>query len=129
MAVQAEFLSVIVPIQKMVSIYPNGLDGYLHDHAKSIGRTVWYDQNIIRAGGTMDPDLVDDLILKWVMLGFHPTEQTEDGRTEWRDLCLVSSYGASDFQCPWIVVDGAKRIAWLRGTEMGDIVGREQQFR
>lgn len=124
MAIKLEFLNLVVPRQRIEKVYPTGWSGCLSDHAKSIGRTIWYDDHLFRAGA-MDPEMMDNLIAKWTRLGFKATEVTDE-KTEWLELCVVNSLGFSQHQCRWLVVDGAERIAWLHGTERGDIAGREQ---
>ncbi|QXE89186.1 hypothetical protein KP001_11980 [Geomonas subterranea] len=125
MAVRLEFLNLLIPIHRIEEIYPDGWSGCLRDHAKSIGRTFWHDPMLVRAGGLMDSDLIDSLIQKWTRLGFIATEVVE-GQTFWQDICLVDSFGFSKHQCSWLVVGGSERIAWLRGTERGEVFGREQ---
>jgi len=122
-AVRLEFINLIVPIRTVEEKYPNGWSGCLRDHAKSIGRVVWYDDHLFRTGA-MDPEMMDNLIEKWTWMGFTATEVAE-GRTVWRDLCVVDAFGFSRHQCPWLLVGGAERVAWLR-DERGEVVGREQ---
>lgn len=123
MAVQLEFINLIVPVQRIKDLYPGGLDACLHDHAKSIGRIVWYDEFLFRTGA-MAPNGIDLLIQKWGGLGFNAT-RVMDGKVVWCDLCSVNSFGFSRHQCEWIEVDGAKRIAWMRGVDPGEVVGRD----
>lgn len=124
MAIKLEFLSLVVARQRIEEIYPDGWSGCLSDHAKSLGKTIWYDDHLFRAGA-MDPEMIDDLITKWTRLGFKATEVAE-GKTVWQDFCVVTSYGVSKHQCPWIEVDSAMRVAWLRGVERREVFGREQ---
>ena len=124
MAIQLEFLNLIIPVQVIQQKYLGGWDACLMDHAKGIGRVVWYDGYLFRTGA-MDSEMVDVWIEKYTRLGFEATELI-DGKPVWRDFCILTSYGASQYKCPWIVVDGAERIAWLRGRNKGDVIGREQ---
>lgn len=123
MAIQLEFLNFIVPVQVIEEKYSGGWDACLRDHAKSIGRVVWYDEHLFRTGA-MDPDLMDNLITKWTRLGFDATESVGNS-VIWKDFCIVASYGVSQYDCPWIVVDPAERSAWLMGTVHREIVGRD----
>jgi hypothetical protein len=72
----------------------------------------------------MDPEVIDIWTENWTKLGFEVTEMVE-GKTVWKDLCIVAASGFSDHLCSWIVVNGAERIAWLAGTEAGTVVGRD----
>src|SRR4051812_21544345 len=123
MAIELEFINLIIPVQVIEQKYPGGWDACIRDHAKSIGRVVWYVDNLFRTGA-MDPDLMDNLITKWTRLGFQATESIGNAVC-WKDFCMVTSYGASKYDCPWIVFDSAERIAWLRGAEAGEIIGRD----
>jgi hypothetical protein len=125
MAISLEFLNLVVPIHRIKEIYPDGWSGCLRDHAKSIGRIVWYDDHLFRTGA-MDFDMMDHLIEKWTRLGFEATELVE-GKTVWTDFCVLGSFGSSQHQCPWLVVDRAERIAWMRDAERGEAIGREQR--
>lgn len=72
----------------------------------------------------MDPEMIDVLIERWTRLGFTATEIV-DGKTVWKDLAIIDSFGISQYGCPWIVVNGAERIAWLRGTVTEEVIGRD----
>jgi hypothetical protein len=124
MAVQLEFLNLIIPVQVIEQKYSGGWDACLEDHAKSIGRVVWYDDHLFRTGA-MDGDMIANLIEKWTNLGFEATDVVDE-KTVWRDLCVVDAFGFSQHDSPWIVVDGAERTAWRRGCDKGDVIGREQ---
>jgi hypothetical protein len=122
--VQLEFLNLVIPVQRIRDLYPGGWEAYLGDNLKRIGRVFWYDQTLVRATGCMDSDEVDGLIARYTDLGFTATE-TIDGATFWKDFCVVDAFGFSQHQCPWIVVNGDERIAYLRGAEQGEVVGRD----
>jgi hypothetical protein len=121
-AIQLEFLNLIVPVQRIRDLYPGGWSGFIADNAKRIGRTIWYSPSLVRAGGAMDPEMVDALIERWIALGFTATEVV-DGRKQWKDFVLVDAFGFTQHDCPWITV--AERVAWLRATERGEVVGRD----
>jgi len=123
MAILLEFINFVVPIQRIQEIYQGGWDAFLDDNSRSIGKVTWHDDHLFRTG-TMDPDLMDDLIAKWTKLGFVATELIE-GKQVWKDFCVVTSYGVSQYNCPWITVDPARRSAWHSGMEQGDTIGRE----
>ena len=123
MAIQLEFMNLIVPVQIIEEKYPGGWDGCLRDHARSLGRVVWYDDHLFRTGA-MDPDLMDNLIVKWTRLGFESTEMV-GGKTVWKDFCVVTSCGVSRYDCPWLESDPESRSAWKTGTDPGDTINRE----
>ena len=123
MAIQLEFLNFIVPNQVIEQKYSGGWDACLMDHAKSIGRIVWYDDHLFRTG-TMDLDLMENLIAKWTRMGFEATESIGNS-VVWKDFCVVTSYGVSQHDCPWIMVDPAERSAWLTGTLQRQAIDRD----
>ena len=124
MAIQLEFLSLIMPVSVLNEKYHGGLEAYLKEHSRSIGKALWHDNAVVRLTGAMDPEMIDIWIEKWTKLGFQPTEVVE-GKTLWKDLCIVSSGGFSEHDSPWLIVDGAERTAWFRGAGRGDVVGRD----
>lgn len=121
--IQLEFLNFIVPVQVIEQKYSGGWAACLGDHAMGIGKVVWYDDHLFRTGA-MDPDLMDNLITKWTRLGFEATESVGNS-VIWKDFCVVTSYGVSQYDCPWIMVDSAERSAWLKGTVHGETIGRD----
>jgi hypothetical protein len=76
----------------------------------------------------MEPEMADALIERWADMGFTATEVV-DGRTQWKDFVLVDAFGRTLHSCPWIMVDGAERMAWLRGVEPGEAIGRDHFLR
>jgi len=124
MAVQLEFVNLIVPIARIRELYPGGWTRCLEDHARSIGRVSWHDLNLFRASGSMAPELTDVLVAKWVDRGFTSTELV-DGETVWKDFCVVDSFGFSRYRCHWLEFDPASRSAWLTGTQPGEPISRD----
>jgi hypothetical protein len=124
MAIQLEFINLVVPVRTIVELYPGGWPSFIADHAKRLGRTVWFSSSLVRAGGAMESEMADALIARWTDLGFTATEAV-NGRTQWKDFVLVDAFGRSLYPCSWIMVDGAERLAWLRGGDPGGVVGRE----
>ena len=119
-----EFINLIVPIKIIEKKYLGGWSGCLRDHAKSIGRVVWYDDHLFRTG-SMDPEMMDNLIEKWThQIGFKATEVV-DGQVVWKDFCVVDSFRYSRHSCDWLEFEPTMRTAWLRGTDLGEVVGRE----
>ena len=123
MAIQLEFINFIVPVRVIQQKYAGGWDACLRDHAKGIGRVVWYDDHLFRTGA-MDGDMMDNLIVKWTGLGFEASESLGNSIL-WKDFCVLTSYGVSPHDCSWIKVNSAARVAWLTGAEQGEAIGRD----
>jgi len=124
MAIAIEYISLVVPIQSITEKYPGGWRGFVEEHAKLIGKIVWYDSYLCHAGGAMDSGDIDSLIDKWEKLGFEATEIIGEKRI-WKDFCVFSSYGGSNYTCPWLCIDPGRRIAWLADTEPGLAMSRD----
>jgi hypothetical protein len=52
MAVELEFINLIVPIALIKQKYPGGWEQCLDDHANLIGGRVWYDEHPIYSEGS-----------------------------------------------------------------------------
>jgi hypothetical protein len=124
LAVKLEFINLIMPIQRIRDLYPGGWEAFLGDNVKRIGRVLWSDLTLVRATGCMDSSEVDGLITRYSCLGFTATESI-GGVPFWKDFCVLDAFGRSQYDCPWIMVDGAERVAWLREGDPGGVVGRE----
>jgi hypothetical protein len=122
-AVRLEFIDVIVPIQVIDEKYPGGFTQCLADLRPLIGRRVWHDGRLLR-DGAMDPAEARRLVEGWQTLGVEPLRWV-GGKLQWKELCVVdTAHGGPTVGCEWIEWDPAARIAWLRGLEPGEVVGR-----
>ena len=122
MAVMLEFIDLVVRVETIREKYPGGWEGCLEDHEPFLGGRVWHDDHLFR-DGTMSPRDMQDLVARWAELGFEVSE-TRDGQTVWKDLCVVESlFGGPTRQCDWLVVDREQRMAYLKGTDPGKVVG------
>ena len=57
MAVGLEYISLIVPIDKIEQYYPGGFEKYKSDHKQSIGGSIWYDDYLVRDGAMNNYDV------------------------------------------------------------------------
>jgi len=125
LAIALEFIDVVVPVAKIRDLYPGGWEQCLSDYSTLLGRRVWYDRYLFR-DGAMSPPEVRLLVEGWTVLGFVATE-TRQGRQYWKDLCVVESrLGGPTRPCDWLTFDGAKRIAYLAGTDPGTLIWRRR---
>lgn len=125
MAIALEFLDFVIPIEVIRHKYPGGWKQCLRDHAASIGGRVWYDEYLFR-DGAMNPNDIKLLVDRWTKLGLDPME-VRGGRQAWKDTCVVEvMFGGPTLPCDWLTVDTAQRIAYLKGTIPGVIVGRDE---
>jgi hypothetical protein len=123
MAVRLEHIDLLVPIGLIDEKYPGGFAQFTADNRGLIGRRMWHDGRLLR-DGALDPARARALVEGWQTLGFEPL-QWVDGRLHWKELCVVdAAAGGPTAACAWLDWDARARIAWLRGLDPGEIVGR-----
>ena len=84
MAVGLEYISLIVPIDKIEQYYPGGLEKYKGDNKQSIGGSIWYDDYLVRDGAMNNYD-VGRLIREWESYGLKGVVEV-DGLIQWKEL-------------------------------------------
>ncbi|MEO7326781.1 MAG: hypothetical protein ABIW82_18315 [Dokdonella sp.] len=127
MAILLEFIDLIVPVAVIRQKYPGGWEQCLRDHEELIGRRVWYDTHLFR-DGAMGRDDMGLLVEAWKARGFESFGLDGDAMV-WKDMCVAESlFGGATLRCDWIAFGTSDPIAYLRGTEPGDVIGR-QYFR
>ncbi|MEI7446405.1 MAG: hypothetical protein WCK28_16060 [Burkholderiales bacterium] len=123
MAVRLEFIDVLVPVHVIEEKYPGGLVQCLADHRPLIGRRIWHDGHLLR-DGALDPKSAMALVEGWQALGVEPLMWV-DRKLAWKDICVVdASAGGPTVPCDWLDWDPKRRVAWLRGSDRGVVVGR-----
>ena len=100
MAVGLEYISLIVPIEKIEQYYPGGFEKYKSDHKQSIGGSIWYDDYLVRDGAMSNYD-VGRLIREWESYGLKGVVEI-DGQKQWKDLCVVDYFGGATLPCYWL---------------------------
>ncbi|NTU44191.1 MAG: hypothetical protein HGA99_01540 [Chlorobiaceae bacterium] len=124
MAVMTEFIDLIVPVAIIEEKYPGGWEQCLSDHKRAIGGRVWFDDHLFR-DGAMHPDAMDALLKAWWKMGFECYTE-KDGVRQWKDLCVYEGlHGGLQMPCEWLGEDPANRTLYLRGTQPGEIKGRD----
>ncbi len=122
MAIALQYIDFIVPIQKIRAKYPGGWEQCLEDHAEMVGGRVWYDQHLFR-DGAMNPIDIAMLLEDWKARGFKGIGRRK-GEAVWIDCCVVESLlGGPTLPCEWLSFDKRRRIAFLKGTNPGRVVG------
>ena len=125
MAIQLEFIDLVVPRSVIEAMYPGGWDGCLSDHRSLIGGRVWFDEYLFR-DGAMNPTDIKALVERWERLGLQFQKTLDDGTVAWNDLCVVEGmFRGATLPCDWLEVDTSARVAYLAGTEPGNVAGRE----
>jgi hypothetical protein len=123
MAVRLERIDVLVPVRVIEDRYPGGLAQCLSDHLHLIGRRMWHDGRLLR-DGALDPAGARRLVEGWQAIGVEAL-QWVGRRPRWKELCVVdTANGGATAPCAWLALDLGARIAWLRGGDPGEPVGR-----
>ena len=124
MAIQLECIDLIIPIATIEAKYAGGWEQCLEDYSYEIGRKVWYDDYLFRDGSMNRMDM-ERLVNNWSELGFN-THREEDGKNvEWIDVCVYERLaGGATRHCNWISYDRNLRAAYLTGTDVGKVFGR-----
>ena len=122
MAIALEFIDFIVPIALIRKKYPGGWDKCLQDYEHLIGGRVWFDDHLFR-DGAMSPSAIKMVVDHWQELGFEPFME-EDGKQVWKDFC-VAELGGSTLPCDWVDFTEEGWAAFLKGTEPGRVIGRD----
>lgn len=126
MAVALEFIDFIVPISVIREKYPGGWEQCLEDHRNSLGGVVWHDDYLFR-DGAMSPQSMKYIVDEWTAKGFQPFEERE-GKKYWKDFCVVEGmFGGTTLECDWIELDDKGWSAWMKGTDPGEICGRDDK--
>lgn len=125
MSIVLEFINLVVPIDTIKDKYPGGWVACIADHEELIGGRVWYDDHLFR-DGAMSPADMKLLVNNWAGLGFEISEYI-DGQQKWKDICVVEvMFGGTTLPCDWIEVDAKNKIAFLKKTKPGRVVGRDR---
>jgi hypothetical protein len=123
MAIALEFIDFVIPIATIRAKYPGGWEQCLSDHDLLLGGRVWHDSHLFR-DGAMNPRDIEALVEEWTDRGFQAIG-IENGRRVWKDVCVIESlFQGPTLPCDWLEVDAAKRIAFLKGSAPGEVVGR-----
>jgi len=124
MAIMTEFLDLIVPITIINEKYPGGWERCLKDHHQALNARVWFDNYLFR-DGAMNHDAMKTLLDAWWKLGFE-CYAAHDGIMCWKDVCVYEGMqGGAGMPCKWLAEDPVTRSVYLKGTEQGEIIGRD----
>jgi hypothetical protein len=118
MAIKLEFISVIVPMNKIREKL--GEDACESQFAMVTDIT-WQDGHLFR-DGCMNPLDLEDMLDEWEGRGFELLTVI-DGQKHWKDVCVVYSGRGPSYPCAWIEYDPNENIVWLKGQDPGDAVG------
>lgn len=112
MAINCEFINIIVRVSDVRKYYPGGLENFKLHFERSLGQTIWHDPYLLRDGAMnmQDAKFVEGA---WKKLGMEP--------------CIVSSLIETHAACDWLTLDYNKQFVYLTGTEPGEIAGQTRR--
>ncbi len=105
MAVKLEYFSIIIPRNKIDSIYPGGSDTLILDSNISEDS---YDENLIRFGAE-DSLEIGAIIEEWIGRGLRDIRKRK-GKRVWIDLCLIDPSGEPTLPCKWIKIENNQAL-------------------
>jgi hypothetical protein len=121
MSIATEFIDFIVPIENIRQKYPGGWEQCLKDHEHLLKGRVWFDDYLFR-DGAMSPADIELIVERWEAMGFDGIVE-EDGKKYWKDVCVCEGlFGGATLACDWLAFDLKTRSAYLKGTELGELV-------
>jgi hypothetical protein len=112
MAIQLEFLNLIVPIQVIDRHYSGGFKALIAQHLSMFGVKLWHDEHLFR-DGAMNPKDIEDLVEFWKEKGLKPFEE-RSGKKWWKDMCVVDFFGGSTLPCDWLEHDPTDHSVYLK---------------
>ena len=115
MAINTEFIDLIVPIETIRRKYPGGWEQCLQDHAPLLGGRVWHDDYLLR-DGAMNPMDMQRLVEEWEAMGFTATAEV-NGQKQWVDFCVHDMMMGVTLPCEWIIEPARRTLAHIDDPE------------
>ena len=113
MALQSEFINIIIPIENIERVYQGGFDAYKVEHEKEFTGRMYHDQFLFRDGAMSLQD-TQDIIDKWEALGLVPLKIV-DGKEHWNELCVVFMLTGLIRPCDWVMYNSQYGCVHLKG--------------
>ncbi|HOY69070.1 MAG TPA: hypothetical protein PLP29_19500 [Candidatus Ozemobacteraceae bacterium] len=125
MAVQLEFINILVPFSAIERVHQGGAEGFRKEYEDHPG--VWWDRFLFRCGSMNSIDLI--LWLEELEKHGLSRFRTYAGKRIAGDIALATIEFGIEGNCSWLSIDRAQGIAWLSGTEPGEIASPAIPFR
>lgn len=124
MAIKLEFISLIVPITTIDTIFSaQGGFTFFKQSYGAITEMVWHDAHICRTDGAMNWPDMEQLILGWEERGLVGLSNRGTGR-RWIDYCVATSLSGPTYPCDWLEFDKADDTVYLCGKPKGNVIGK-----
>lgn len=124
MAITLEFINILVPFSAIERVYPGGARRFREEFAEHPG--VWWDRHLFRCGSMNSIDLLLwlDELESFGLKRF----KTMYGSRAVGDIALATLEFGIEGECDWLGIDTVRGIAWLTGTEPGQVAGPAAPF-
>ncbi|GMO36718.1 MAG: hypothetical protein Ta2B_16640 [Termitinemataceae bacterium] len=106
MAIELEFISLIIPIDIISKYYHGGYEQYKTDNSVRFvpeNYNIWYDDELVKEGA-MSPWDMGFLVKKWEDLGVK-TYSEHNGKKKWENVCVVDFLCGPTIPCKWLSFD------------------------
>lgn len=122
MAVDLEFINLLIRIDAIEARYEGGWEQFKKDHEMEIGSSAWYDDHLFRTGA-MSPGDLESSVDHYISRGLQLWHEEDGEPVEWIDGCASDIFGPT-LRCEWLdyVEDGS--AAFLKGTDPGQVITR-----
>lgn len=110
MAVDCEFINLIIPINKINAVYPGGFKKFKDDHPREFLGRFCHDDALFRDGAMNYRDL-NHIVKKWEAKGLHGVTEI-NGKQQWLDFCVIDCALLSrEIPCNWLEYDAKNKSA------------------
>lgn len=126
MAINCEYVDIIVPIAKINKVYQGGFAQFKADHLELFGLQFWHDDYLLRDGAA-SRNLLSERIAFWEGLGLKGLVEKK-GVSKWVDYCEVFSATLEVISyCDWLVFDKKMCTVHLKGKPKGAVVSSDKK--
>lgn len=122
MAIQCEFINLIIPIEKIELVYAGGFKKFKQDHIQGFSGRLYHDDFLFRDGAMSRMDM-NNLIKEWETLGLKGKAEIDE-KKQWVDFCVVEGmFGGPTLRCDWLEYDRENNAVYLKGKPKGELIG------
>ena len=122
MAIQCEFIDLIIPIDKIELVYTGGFKKFKEDHIQGFSGRLYHDNFLFRDGAMCNED-IKILVNEWEALGLKGLVEI-DGQKQWVDFCIVEGmFLGIVYQCDWLEYNSENNCVYLKGKPKGELIG------
>jgi hypothetical protein len=99
MAVNIQFLNLLIPISKIDKYYKGGFEQYKIDRKNNFES----DDYLVKEGAMSSYD-IENMVNDWEKLGLKPFVDI-NGKNKWEDVCVVDQLCGLTLPCEWVQIN------------------------